>query len=117
MCGERLVAIKEIDRPTNSLVYGLNTMVTPTLRQDDGPSVMAADFSTQVMIFRNVRRVGIDSYEFQYEYSRSNQSFAFEMTETIEFEEPTPEVNLDKLKAKVKSGADIKKLITTYLRG
>ncbi len=116
MFGEMLLKITELSHPVDSLCYAVTTMLSPLKVTDDmATTATVQDFSQQRLIFRLVRQVDFDKFEYQYQHTERDNSFAFQMQGRVEIlEEPSGKANLDVLKAKVKKGGKLKKLLTGY---
>jgi hypothetical protein len=84
------------------------------------PTYMEQPLFNQEMVFEKVRRVGFDDYEYQYkeDYHRTNQQFVFTFSDRITggFQEPDENVNLKKLKKKLRSKKKMKELLLKYFR-
>ncbi len=116
MFGEMLLKITELSHPVDSLRYEVSTMLSPLELTDAGTTGPAVqDFSRQRLVFHLVRQVDYDKFEYQYQHTERDNSFAFQMQGRVEIlEEPSGKANLDVLKAKVKKGGKLKKLLLRY---
>ena len=123
MIGDRLVRIDSFDRPIPFLRYHFRTSISPTLTTVDDISTSTYtswdyEFSTQEITFTLARRIGFDTYEYQFDHVASNQRFGFAIQDRIEVpaQEPTGQVNLNILAKKCKKRPRVKKLLLAFLR-
>lgn len=115
MFGEMLLKIVDLPEARSNIRYMVNTMVQSLTPADDSTGPSMHDFSRQMLIFRAVRQIDFDKFEYQYDHTQSDNSFAFQMQGRVEIlEEPSGKANLDFLKAKTKKGGKLKKLLSRY---
>ena len=113
MCGPMLLGTEEIDRPMERIKYQVKSQITPITRD---VVTISSNFNVQELVFTLRRQIDHVKFEYQYEHTVNNRKYEFsQFNRVIELEEPTEHVNLDKLKAKVRSGGKLKKLISSYL--
>lgn len=128
MVGERLVGVHFISRPLSCLKYHVRTELsaatsyyqamgntsstTGTTTWDTTPY----EFEYEQIVFRFVRQVGPDEYEYQYSQKMTKESYKFRMYHRVEeLEEPTEAISLNRLVGKMRKKEDMSELLSRYL--
>jgi len=117
--GDAILKIEQYDAPRDNLRYLVQSSY---LRQDAwSPTITDLDyqkFFIQEMIFKLDKMVGCDVYEYQYVgvYAPKNQKFIFRIDNffTGDFQEPDENVNLGKLKKKLRNKKKMRDLLIRY---
>lgn len=121
MVGDRLVGIFEAVEPQARLRFCVSMMAEPlSVTTNENITATFSSSSTifnQIIIFSLHRRIGYDTYEYQYEHVETNEKFRITIQESFEFlRESNEKINLDKLKQKFRSREKMTELLLKYYR-
>lgn len=124
MVGERLVAMRRLDSPRPFLFYHISTMLSlsnssTAFSSDDTTTYNGYpyEFESQHIRFKRARKIGIDAYEYQFDYVQP-RPMQFTFTESIQLgeREPDENVNLHRLAKKCRRRRKVIKLLKAYFR-
>jgi hypothetical protein len=122
MCGNLFLGIYGIReaRPTIHLAFQSIAHLTAATAYSPSSSTNTST-SADVMlmrselIFRLVRRVDYDAFEYQFDQEVSHQKYEFSMYPVItELEEPSVEIHLNQLKSRLRDNLKLKDLLIRY---
>lgn len=121
MCGELLLGTYQIRQPTERLQLNvashLSATSTNTVYESASATIWDWDisFQTNQLIFRLMRQVNYEMFEYQLDYEMTYPKYTFSMDNHIEeLEEPSEKINLKKLKAKLRDSLKAKELLIRY---